>query len=83
MDLVVSSIGLIVLSPCLRRPRAAASARRPTGHLFRQTRVGLRGASSDAQVPLDGEDAEELLPKLELAAGCGNEVLFKMRTTRA
>jgi exopolysaccharide biosynthesis polyprenyl glycosylphosphotransferase len=76
-DLVVASIGIVVLSPLLLGIAAAVKLSSPGPVLFRQPRVGRRGKCFQMlkfRTMYDGADAE----KERLHEYCDSEGLFKL-----
>ena len=79
-DLVVSIIGVIVISPLLAVLAIAVRRSGPGDILFHQTRVGRGGAEFEMlKFRTMVREAEGMLPSLLDQRDAGNEVLFKMR----
>ncbi|MDZ8170742.1 sugar transferase [Microbacterium xanthum] len=81
VDLVVSVLGVIVLSPLLAFLAISVRLSSEGPILFRQTRIGIRG-NEFTMIKFRSMvvNAEELLAKLEKQdRDSGNEVLFKMQ----
>ncbi|MFF2487711.1 sugar transferase [Microbacterium sp. NPDC058062] len=79
MDLIVASIGIIVISPIVLGLAVAVRWSGPGPILFRQVRIGRRGREFEMlKFRSMVANAEELLPSLLERRDAGNEVLFKM-----
>lgn len=79
MDIVLSGVGIVVLSPVLAVIAFSIASSSPGPVLFRQRRVGLDGREFGIlkfRTMVDG--AEAMLPDLLDQRDSGNEVLFKM-----
>ncbi|KAA9159729.1 sugar transferase [Microbacterium lushaniae] len=81
VDLVCSAIGVVLLSPLLLALALAVRMTSKGPILFRQTRIGFRGADFTMlkfrSMVVNAEDLLEKLAQQERHAG--NEVLFKMK----
>ncbi len=81
VDLLLSSVGLILISPVLAGLAVAIRLTSPGPILFRQKRVGFRGHEFTMlkfrSMVVDAEDI--LTTLLEEQRDAGNEVLFKMK----
>jgi exopolysaccharide biosynthesis polyprenyl glycosylphosphotransferase len=82
LDLALSMVGLVVISPLLAALALTIRLTSPGPVLFRQTRVGLRGCEfTMLKFRSMVADAENLLGGLaKQNRDAGNEVLFKMRS---
>jgi exopolysaccharide biosynthesis polyprenyl glycosylphosphotransferase len=78
-DLILSTIGLVVISPLLVALAIIVKTTSPGEVLFRQTRVGYAGTTFRMlKFRSMVQDAEALLPELQNQRDAGNEILFKM-----
>jgi exopolysaccharide biosynthesis polyprenyl glycosylphosphotransferase len=85
LDLVATTLGVIVLSPVLALLALLVARTSPGPVLFRQTRIG-RGGREFQMLKFRSmvQDAEELLPQLAAQRDtgpidAGNQVMFKMK----
>ena len=79
LDVLLATVGLIVLSPVMAAIAIGIRSKRSGSVLFRQVRVGLDGREFRLlKFRTMVENAEDLLPDLEPRRDAGNEVLFKM-----
>jgi exopolysaccharide biosynthesis polyprenyl glycosylphosphotransferase len=79
-DLVLSAMGIVVLSPLLVALAIIVKTTSPGEVLFRQTRVGYAGTTFKMfKFRSMVLNAEALLPELQQQRDAGNEVLFKMK----
>ena len=79
LDVLLATVGLIVLSPVMAAIAIGIRSTRSGSVLFRQVRVGLDGREFRLlKFRTMVENAEDLLPDLEARRDAGNEVLFKM-----
>lgn len=79
LDVLLSAIGLVVLSPLLLAIAIGIRSTSPGPALFRQVRVGRDGREFGLlKFRTMVANAEDLLPELEPQRDAGNEVLFKM-----
>ncbi len=79
LDLLLASIGLVLLSPIMAIIALGIHFTTDGPMLFRQVRVGLDGHEfSLLKFRTMVQNAEELLPELHARRDAGNEVLFKM-----
>lgn len=79
MDLLISLVGLMVISPLLAGLAIAVRFSGPGPVLFRQMRIGHRGREFEMlKFRSMVTNAEELLPSLLSQRDAGNEILFKM-----
>ncbi|MCR2764230.1 sugar transferase [Microbacterium sp. zg.B48] len=80
MDVVASSLGVVLTSPLLLALALAVKLSSPGPVLFKQVRVGLRGREFRMlKFRTMVANAEDLLESLEGERDAGNEVLFKMK----
>ncbi|MGX5772900.1 sugar transferase [Microbacterium trichothecenolyticum] len=79
MDLLISIVGLILISPLLAFLAISVRLTSEGPVLFRQTRIGLKGREFEMlKFRSMVVNAEELLADLREKQNSGNEVLFKM-----
>jgi exopolysaccharide biosynthesis polyprenyl glycosylphosphotransferase len=79
-DLVLSAVGIVMLSPLLLALAITVKLSSPGEVLFRQTRVGYVGTTFRMlKFRSMVQNAEALLPKLQEHRDAGNEILFKMK----
>ncbi|MGU3645867.1 sugar transferase [Microbacterium sp. C23T] len=79
MDLVVSIVGLILISPLVAFLAISVRLTSEGPVLFRQKRIGLKGREFEMlKFRSMVVNAEELLADLRVKQNSGNEVLFKM-----
>ncbi len=79
LDVLLSAVGLVVLSPLMIAIAIGIRVGTKGPALFRQVRVGRDGREFRlVKFRTMVENAEDLLPELESRRDAGNEVLFKM-----